>query len=926
MSTSTAQLDQADVFARDGFDVTGYINEMFPSEDSLVGLDPLIGNLKQKIRRVDGDILMAVRQQSSSGNRARQDLSKAKLVIEDLFVKTNEIRRKAEQSEVMVQEICRDIKKLDYAKQHLTHTITALRRLAMLVTAVDQLQRSTERQEYGECAHLLEAVQQLAGHFSSFVQIPKVAELSGRLSALQKSLQMNVQREFELLGVGEDKPNPLLLDRLRACCLVVDALGFSAREDLIDRVCKKEMGVYAQIFSSTGETASLDRMERRYNWLRKRLKAREEVWAVFPESWRVPQLLCLMFCNITKTQLAEILDSKAAELGGNVEGLLIAVKSTRDFEAEMAQKFGGGPAQPEAEDEDRGLDEGDDNSPASRVRQRYERMFREKQRVGEDSLAMGGSHPPQAASETAARTAFPGSVSSVFTPHLHVYVDAEERGLRERLDVLVREETWKAWEDAQQTNVLRSSSELFAEIKKSLQRCSKFVSKGPALFQLCTAFQRQLQAYAGKLVGRLPKTNMGLTTGTATAGSADWQVKLVDEDVPVICTIIATAEYCGDVVGALGRSIAKMLDPPFGQQVDVMGEEDEFQAVITSALNVLLLGLETRLEASLTQMARISWSSLESVGDQSDFVNSFSKTLSELGPKIGSALNDNHFRFFCDKLANSLAPRFFEAIFRCRKIGEAGSQQLLLDTQAIKGLLLEFPTAGRPNSVAAPSFATFVGREMGKAEALLKVVGSRPENLVENFFTLMPAGAAPDFQRVIELKVLRRQEQQSLVEAFSRRIGRGHAAGSAGTGQPAASTSASGAQARERPPRQSMSDPTREAAQLPGVSGGAGAALAASSAGPAAAGLPSSGTPPPLRPTASSSSFTGATGLSALSMPRGTGPPPATGELSSRFRFGANTAAARAQAVAGSATDRMRESFAAMKNINLGFSRRSEGM
>ena len=79
--------------------------------------------------------------------------------------------------------------------------------------------------------------------------------------------------------------------------------------------------------------------------------------------------------------------------------------------------------------------------------------------------------------------------------------------------------------------------------------------------------QRLLHGYAGKLVGRLPKTNMGLTTGTATAGSTDWQVKLVDEDVPVICTIIATAEYCGEVVGALGRSIAKMLDPPFGQQV-----------------------------------------------------------------------------------------------------------------------------------------------------------------------------------------------------------------------------------------------------------------------------------------------------------------------------------------------------------------------
>ena len=98
---------------------------------------------------------------------------------------------------------------------------------------------------------------------------------------------------------------------------------------------------------------------------------------------------------------------------------------------------------------------------------------------------------------------------------------------------------------------------------------------------------------------------------------------------------------------------------------------------------------------------RIAW---VQVGDQSDFVNSFSKTLSELGPKIGAALNENHFRFFCDKLANSLAPRFFEAIFRCRKIGEAGSQQLLLDTQAIKGLLLEFPTAGKSLPFHSPTY------------------------------------------------------------------------------------------------------------------------------------------------------------------------------------------------------------------------------
>lgn len=40
----------------------------------------------------------------------------------------------------MVQEICRDIRKLDYAKKHLTQSITALRRFAMLCNAVGERQ------------------------------------------------------------------------------------------------------------------------------------------------------------------------------------------------------------------------------------------------------------------------------------------------------------------------------------------------------------------------------------------------------------------------------------------------------------------------------------------------------------------------------------------------------------------------------------------------------------------------------------------------------------------------------------------------------------------------------------------------------------------------------------------------------------------
>lgn len=79
--------------------------------------------------------------------------------------------------------------------------------------------------------------------------------------------------------------------------------------------------------------------------------------------------------------------------------------------------------------------------------------------------------------------------------------------------------------------------------------------------------QRVLRAYATKLITRLPKTAAGGTTGSAGAGTQDWYIRLNDEDVVVVCTIIATAEYCSEVVGALGRNVAKTLDPPFGAQV-----------------------------------------------------------------------------------------------------------------------------------------------------------------------------------------------------------------------------------------------------------------------------------------------------------------------------------------------------------------------
>lgn len=59
------------------------------------------------------------------------------------------------------------------------------------------------------------------------VFLVQVAELRGKVSTLQMALEMNVRQQFELLGTSEEnRPDPILLERLKQCCLVVDALGY----------------------------------------------------------------------------------------------------------------------------------------------------------------------------------------------------------------------------------------------------------------------------------------------------------------------------------------------------------------------------------------------------------------------------------------------------------------------------------------------------------------------------------------------------------------------------------------------------------------------------------------------------------------------------------------------------------------------------
>ncbi|CAH1435176.1 unnamed protein product [Lactuca virosa] len=712
-----------------------YINQMFPTEASLSGVEPLMQKVHNEIRVVDTEILAAVRQQSNSGTKAKEDLAAATRAVQELMYKVREIKTKAEQSETMVQEICRDIKKLDFAKKHITTTITALHRLNMLVSAIEQLQVMASKRQYKEASAQLEAVSQLCSHFDGYRDNPKITELRDKFKNIKQILKSHVYSDFSSLGTGKETEENSLLQHLTDACLVVDALEPSVREELVKNFCDRELISYQQIFEGA-ELAKLDKTERRYAWVKRRLRTNEEIWKIFPTSWHVDYLLCIQFCKLTRSQLEDILENLKEK--PDVGTLLMALQRTIEFEEELAEKFGGS---------------GGTRNIVQDIRKKYEKKLAAHQDDDKDLAVPGAGFN------------FRGIISSCFEPHLMVYVDFEEKTLMDNLEKLVQEETWDM-DDGGQTNILSSSMQVFLIIRRSLKRCSA-LTKNQTLLNLFKVFQRVLKAYATKLFMKLPKGGTGIV---AAATGMDGHIKTSDKDERMICYIVNTAEYCHKTAGELAENVSKIIDPQLADGVDMSEVEDEYSAVITKALVTLVNGLETKFDIEMVAMTtRVPWATLESVGDQSEYVNNIKMILNGSIPVLGTLLSPVYFQFFLDKLASSLGPRFYLNIFKCKQISETGAQQMLLDTQAVKTILLDIPSLGKQASGAAASYSKFVSREMSKAEALLKVILSPVDSVADTYSALLPEGTHSEFQRILDLKGLKKADQQTILEDFSKR-------------------------------------------------------------------------------------------------------------------------------------------------------------
>lgn len=83
------------------------------------------------------ELISSIHQHALLNTELKTEIITAHKTTQEVIKEIGVIKEKAEKSETLVYEMCKDIKQLDTAKKNLTFSITALKKFIMMLTAVE---------------------------------------------------------------------------------------------------------------------------------------------------------------------------------------------------------------------------------------------------------------------------------------------------------------------------------------------------------------------------------------------------------------------------------------------------------------------------------------------------------------------------------------------------------------------------------------------------------------------------------------------------------------------------------------------------------------------------------------------------------------------------------------------------------------------
>lgn len=571
--------------------------------------------------------------------------------------------------------------------------------------------------------------------------------------------------------------------------------------------------------SSSGNPTSLDQIERRFAWFRASFRDMENNFDnVFPLSWTVQYEFASRFLNMTNNHFIMLLEQGSQCRDKDCHNVTILTKAfqktilfekeitswlIRDHHTKFEQPNDGGTGTVDDKQDVEALEFDEVGnavtaSSAQGIKIKYARQMKDKKskisssaqndkelssNAAPDSLLQLLNQTPL---ETKSVPPLLGMASATFDRFMEPYIQLEREQMEEQLKQALTDTTV---DTRGELPVFTSSTTLFVYIKNSIIRCT-VLTRGETFLSLFHAFQDTLKKYAQVLSQKFPPP-MSITStavisiATAlTPGSSlpSGSYRIPPGEEVTICHVIDTCEYCADTVEALQELIRDKIHPKHTSQVDMTTEQEEFYDVTAKGLRVLVSGLEHRVDTALrTEMSSQNWSTLDVVGEESSYVRSLHSIIQPFVESVQSLLPSSYFKNFCDKFASSFITLYFTTIIRLKRISELATQQLLLDVYNIKTLLLKIPVMQQKktssstatplsnnaatSSIIPPALYTkMVTKEISKVEIFLKLVGTPTDQLTEMFKAYWPNGTSTDFQNVMNLKGMRRNDQQMLLD------------------------------------------------------------------------------------------------------------------------------------------------------------------
>ncbi|XP_047541354.1 vacuolar protein sorting-associated protein 53 homolog [Vanessa atalanta] len=728
-------------FDSEEFDAVAYINRVFPTEQSLSGVESAAARCEFRLASVQHDIRRLVRAQHDQRVAGHQALLDAQHSIAELALQVADINKKAERSESMVREITAEIKQLDCAKWNLTAAITALNHLHMLAGGAASLRTLAQKRQYKELVLPLQAIMEVLEQLEMYRDIKELNALRDEVHAIRAQLAQQILADFKeaLTGGGKTTISPRTLSE---ACAVVDALEPHVKQELIKWLISMQLQEYEHLFSGEQEEAWVSHVERRYAWLKKHLLRFEDSLAqALPAAWRLSERIAHRFCKITRKALSEIMQARRNEV--DVKLLLYAIQKTYNFELLLHKRFVGtelgaegveGGVKPLVFDDDDKEVETDDNTVNTK-----------------------GSP-------------WVGLIGACFEPHLSLYITSLDTNLRALMDRFIQ--------DAKSADpgacsgevgsgagaVMSSCADLFLFYKKCLAQCAT-LSTGEPMRELAGVFGKYLREYAGGVLqAALPRAAAPALAVPSLVTNLqgllrDDAPRYTRQEIAKITSVITTSEYCLETTIHLEQKLKEKISPNLADKIDLAPEQDLFHKMISNCIQLLVQDLEMACEPALQAMTKISWLHFDNVGDQSSYVTQIIMHLKNTVPNLRDNLASSrkYFTQFCIRFANSFIPKFIQNIYKCKPISTVGSEQLLLDTHMLKTALLELPSIGSDVKRQAPTtYTKVVIKLMTKAEMILKLVmaplDGNLEGFVAQFVQLLPESTLAEFHKVLDMK------------------------------------------------------------------------------------------------------------------------------------------------------------------------------